>query len=293
MNLSYSALELLHTCPRKFELSKLAAPEGEEGESLDLLAGSALHAGIQAAFQNLPLSTCIWEAYKVWVVERGVDYYEASTKKSLLKVCMHIQKFHAVRDEVFADWDLAEMNGRPAVEIGFRVALPRGDFYRGWIDLVLKHRHSEEYAALELKTTGLKDVNPAVYENSFQGMSYACIVDKITGLRNPRQIFYVFEFDKANTLEQRLFEFWRSPTDKQSWLPSLALDSLMLRTYNKAGHFPMRGSSCFQYFRPCYFMRICNLPRQGEYDLQSKEEKAGTYDYEFTLEDLQNEPGKN
>lgn len=287
MNLSYSTLELLHTCPRKFELEKLAAPEGEEGESLDLLAGSALHAGIQAAFQDVPIERCIWEAYKCWVIERGVSYYEESAKKSLCKVSMHIQKFQAIRNEVFGDWRLAELNERPAVEIGFKIHLPKGDTYRGWIDLVLQHKETDEYAALELKTTGMKDVNPAVYENSFQGMSYACIVDKITGKRNPRQIFYVFEFDKGASLEQRIFEFWRSQTDKQSWLPSLALDALAIRTYNKVNHFPMRGSSCFQYWRPCHHMRLCNLARPGNYDLESKPEREGLYDFEFSLEELQ------
>lgn len=287
MNLSFSSLELLHTCPRKFELNKLCAPDGAgEGESLDLIAGKATHSGIQALLAGKSLEHAVWEAYQEYSIRPNVDILERNKKKSFPLVVQHIIKFDM--SAPLSEWRLAKIKNhwgetKDAIELGFRIELPNGHFYRGFIDAILENADGE-FAALEIKTSGFENANEALWQNSFQGMSYALIADLVTQKRNPQQLFLILEFPK---LGQQVMRFWRSREDKLSWLPSLALDVNMLETYKKNRFFPMRGGSCFQYYRTCPHLGVCNLTRP-EYTTEEKLEKPEDYDFNFTLDTLLN-----
>lgn len=299
LNLSYSTLELLHTCPRKLELEKLHTGEGLAEESIDLVCGSALGEGIQAILQGASIEKAVWLAYKRWLMPRigkddngntiqlteGLPLFAANKKKSFPILVMTLQKFFHARPEQLDGWNLATLpSGRPACEVGFRIKLPNGSTYRGFIDAVLCRPSSSfpsgvEYAALEIKSDGTENVPRAKYENSFQGASYALIVDVITRQINPITFYGIFEFPKLGT---QVFDFWKSPADKLTWLPSLALDQQMIDMFAEHQHFPMRGGECFKFFRPCKFLGVCNLPRPTQY-VQGKDEPDSMYDFNFTL----------
>lgn len=287
MNLSYSGLEVLHTCPRKFELEKARAPEIPSGESsLDLVAGSAFGSGFAHYLLTGNLEAAHWEAYKRWTFPDGINkpsisIYEASKKKSFHLISMHLQKYAASNELAERGWSVWTLpNGKPAIEVGFRIALPNGYYYRGFIDAILQH-YTGKLTALEVKTSGFKDAHIANWQNSFQGMSYALIVDLISGQSFEEQLFFIAEFPD---LGQQILDFWRGPLDKYSWLPALALDIQHIETYKRTNHFPMRGSSCFNYFRPCPHLGTCNLKRTVPYVNSDKEDKP--YDFEFTLAEL-------
>jgi len=285
MNLSYSSLETLHSCPRKFELEKMLVPEGVRDESLDLIVGKATHAGVQQILMGASLEKAVWEAYKEYSLIPQISIEESNKKKSFAHVVMHIQKFAECPPEKIQGWQVAWVKNehgivRPAIEIGFRITLPGGFFYRGFIDAVLTDGSS--FTALEIKTTGFENANPALWHNSFQGMSYGMVVDYLSGQTNMMQLFLALEFPK---LGQTALDFWRSAKDKASWLPSLAMDVQAINTYKKHNHFPMRGSACFNFFRPCTHLGICNLARPTGY-ITPKEEAPTDYDFNFTLQEL-------
>lgn len=285
MNLSYSSLETLHSCPRKFELEKLLPPEGHTEESLDLIVGKATHAGIQQLLMGASLEAAVWEAYKEYSLVPGISIEQSNKKKSFSHVVMHIQKFAECPPDIFSQWQVAYIRNqhgeiKPAIEVGFRLALPGGFFYRGFIDAILTDGFN--FCALEIKTTGFENANPALWHNSFQGMSYGMVVDYISKQLNVMQLFLALEFPK---LGQTALDFWRSPKDKSSWLPSLAMDVQGIHMYKKHNHFPMRGSSCFNFFRPCIHLGICNLARPVV-DHVPKVEAPEDYDFNFTLQEL-------
>jgi hypothetical protein len=127
-----------------------------------------------------------------------------------------------------------------------------------------------------------------MFANSFQGMSYACVLDYITQTSNAYQPFFVCEFDKDHThIVQRVLPFYRTPKDKLSWLPALALDIREIEMYKRARHFPMRGGSCFNYFRPCPHLGVCNLDRPNDWLAVEKDDPA-KYDFVFSLDELVN-----
>lgn len=285
MNLSYSSLETLHSCPRKFELEKVLVPEGVNGESLDLIVGKATHAGIQNLLMGASLERAVWEAYKEYSLVPRISIDESNKKKSFTHVVMHIQKFAECPPEKLQGWQVAWIRNehgdvRPAIEVGFRIELPGGFFYRGFIDAILSD--GVNFTALEIKTTGFENANPALWHNSFQGMSYGMVTDYLSGQANMMQMFLALEFPK---LGQTALDFWRSAKDKTSWLPSLAMDVQAINTYRKHNHFPMRGASCFQFFRPCAHLGTCNLARPVA-QIVPRMEMPTDYDFNFSLQDL-------
>lgn len=285
MNLSYSSLETLHSCPRKFELEKVLVPEGTRSESLDLIVGKSAHAGIQQLLMGASLERAVWEAYKEFSLVPGISIEESNKKKSFTHVVMHIQKFMECPPEKLQGWQVAWIRNehgvlRPAIEVGFRIMLPGGFHYRGFIDAILSN--GTDFTALEIKTTGFENANPALWHNSFQGMSYSMVTDYLSCQSNVMQMFLALEFPK---LGQTALDFWRSAKDKSSWLPSLAMDVQAINTYRKHNHFPMRGANCFQFFRPCAHLGICNLARPTDV-VPARVESNTAYDFNFSLQDL-------
>lgn len=289
LNLSYSSLETLHTCPRKYELDKLVtgAPDTDP-TNVDLVCGTSFGLGIAKYFETGNLEESIWAAYLGWTFPSGFtaqtcSIIESNKKKTFHHVIAHLEKYSMLRHFENMGYEIHTLpSGRPAVEVGFRIALPGGKYYRGYIDVILYHPASGDYAVVEVKTSGFKDASRTLFQNSFQGMSYAFILDYITGRSNPIQYNFVAEFPD---LGQQVMDFYRSPNDKISWIPSLAFDIKDIERYAAAGHFPMRGGSCFSFYRDCKFLGVCNLPRPAEYK-QHKLEADSMYDYNFTLEEL-------
>lgn len=290
MNLSYSGLELLNTCERKFELEKMyQAQTSNASTSLDLVAGSSFGAGLQALLQNKSLEEAHWEAYKKWMFPNGTDkesvsIYEESKKKSFMLVSLHMQKYFLNPILANQGWEVWKLpNGRPAIEVGFHITLPNGYSYRGYIDAILQH-FTGKLTALEIKTSGMENAHVANWQNSFQGMSYSLITDYISQKQSEEQLFFIAEFPK---LGQQVMDFWRGPKDKYAWLPALALDMQRIETYKRNKHFPMRGSACYDYFRPCHHLGICNLSQQQDY-VSPPPEDLSKYDYCFNIQELIN-----
>lgn len=289
LNLSYSSLETLHACPRKYELDKLVTGAGDvDPTNVDLVCGKSFGAGIAKYLETGNLEESIWTAYTAWTFPDGLQRQscsirESNKKKNFDLVIAHLEKYSMLRQFEQLGYEIHTLpSGRPAVEVGFRIALPGNKFYRGFIDVILYHPASGDYAVVEVKTSGFKDASRTLFQNSFQGMSYAFILDYITGRNNPIQYNFVAEFPD---LGQQVMDFYRSPTDKISWIPSLAFDIKDIERYASAGHFPMRGGACFSFYRDCKFLGVCNLPRPAEYK-QHAVEPNGLYDFEFTLEEL-------
>lgn len=288
LNLSYSSLKLLHQCARKYELEKMSHGEGIDDMSIDLVAGKSFDAGIARYWETNSFEEAVAAAYFAWTFPNGPNRQswsisETSKKKAFYLVVKHLEKYHATRPLEALGFELWYLpNGRPATQVGFRVALPGGKYYRGFIDAIFRSKVDGIFAPIEVKTSGLDDTPRAIYQNSFQGISYSFVTDYITGIANPIQYNFVAEFPKC---EQQLFDFYRSPQNKVSWLPSLAYDCQDLERYIANEHFPMNGDGCFNYFRPCKHLGVCDLSRTNAYREHSEEDPA-LYDFNFTLEEL-------
>lgn len=266
--LSHSSLTTLHTCPRKFELYRLNAGIGQRA-SVDTAFGSAFGAGVQSLIEhegNLPRA--LVAAFLGW----DVSLLEENSKsnKSLWEVVLALQGFSRLQlPAILKDWEIARLkDGKPAVELSFRVELPDDFSYRGFVDLVLKHRRENRYKIWELKTTGSYTVNEAQYKNSFQGVGYGVVLDAIASEQGATSDYFVdYYVYKTKSREFELMPFLKSNLQRMRWLSQLLLEVEKLQLYDRLGMFPMHGENCFDFFRQCEYFGICEMRNTSLVDM--------------------------
>lgn len=262
--ISYSTSCTLHACPRKFLLEKLTADgSSDETDNIDFLYGHAVGGGVQNFAHTRDMRSAVWDSFLSW---RGdLDIELPKKKKSFWMAAVAVMKFAGSLGELLGDWEIAVMaDGKPAIELAFRLDLGNSYFYMGHIDAVLYSPSLRQFMVLELKTTGFKSVADSQYKNSAQALGYSLIVDKLAALLNADsnnyQVLYLVY--KTGQQEWEALPFVKSRQQRASWLFQLRLDCTMLDMYRSINHFPTYGESCYHFFRDCEFFGTCDLKSQ-------------------------------
>jgi hypothetical protein len=261
-HLSNSTRDVLHTCPRKFELSKIEAAASEDSSgndsNIDLIFGKAVGAGIAYYIATKSLDAAIFEVFKTWSIDLFVEKEKA--KKNFFLAVAAIQKFATFSDEFLKTKEIAVFNGRPAVELSFLILLPSGYRYYGHIDVILRDIKTGELTIVECKTTGAWSVNPASYQNSDQGLGYSIILDLIAAhygtYANYIVLYLVYQ---TVEFEWHPLPFVKRRAARAEFVQSLLYDISALEQYKKTGFFPKRGGSCVTFNRTCRFFGLCHM----------------------------------
>lgn len=255
--LSYSYRTLLHGCPKRYQLTKIATVDREKVESVTFAYGHAVGAGIQAVLENKTWNQVILDMLKAWDFP-DILAEETKSCKSFFYAIFAVQKFEScVRDTILADYELAVFQGKPAVELSFRIQLRNGYNYTGHVDVVLKHKTTGQYMVLELKTTGLKTVNYAQYKNSSQAIGYSIILDTIAPGQSSYELLYLVYI--SSTQEYYPLPFIKNYSERAAWIKELLLDCDILDMYEAQEHYPTHGEFCFSFFRECEWLSNCKL----------------------------------
>src|SRR5712664_2495357 len=134
--LSHSSVLLLHTCPRKYQLRKLFQQPEEESD--DLSYGDVVGYGIQQLLIGRPLEEIWIEIFLRWGGD-VIEYDDKTEKKK--KTLWHA--YHSLnifegryKNVLLAQYEVEIFNGKPAIELGFRINIGQGFEYRGYIDVV-------------------------------------------------------------------------------------------------------------------------------------------------------------
>lgn len=280
--LSYSALETLNTCERKFQLERLLAGYEQREESEHLSFGHAFGAGVQSYLthqdQDRALYDC-WLAY--WPIVE-------SDKKDQARAMLAMQAAFAHLDNLLQEYELVSFNERPATELSFRLNIDQEYYFVGYIDAVLRNRFSNQYVVLEVKTTGLGllDLAP-LYMHSGQALGYSICLDQIAGEDQASYgvLYLVAQLGKAyNEVKIKPLPFEKTLLDRLNWFITLGLDVKHLHEMAELGTYPKRGSQCLQFMRPCKFFGTCQLhsldvPKQLEEDTTE-------YQFVYQLDEL-------
>lgn len=291
--LSYSSLLTLHSCPRKYQLSKMeCSPEQEEdhSSSVTFAFGHVVGLGIQNALEGKTEDVILWESFLMW----EPDLYADNTRqaKSFWQAVLAVQKFMHLCSECsyLEDWELVYIDGKPAVELSFIVTTPTGFKYRGFVDAVLKHKHTGEILVLECKTTSTK-VNAATYKNSAQAIGYSIVLDHLFPSLSSYKVLYLIYKTKDMEFEQ--MEFHKSYLQRALWIQEMLLDIACIEMYEEVGVFPMRGESCYDFYRECEYLNICTLatsslttPLTDEGVARIATDNENKYQIKLTLQDL-------
>ena len=291
--LSYSSLLSLHSCPRKFQLYKLGAvPDSIEAEdaprSVTFAFGHAVGVGVQSTLQNKSREEVLWDMFLAW----DADFLGEDTKrgKSFFEAVIAIEQFISLRGTLLADYDLVVYEGKDAVELSFVIHCPLGYKYRGFVDAVLQHRETGEVMVLEVKTTGSRSVDVAQYKNSAQAIGYSIVLDHLFPELSSYRVQYLPYLTKSR--EFLSMHFNKSYTQRAEWIRDLMMDINIIEAYEEADLYPMRGESCYNYFRPCEYFGSCTLSTQYNTKKLTPEEELAVaedhmkYQINVTMEQL-------
>ena len=286
--LSYSSVELLRSCPRKYQLIKLSESV-QRDSTIHTAFGSSLGAGIQSLLSGDSVDTAIFKAFAAWDVDLNEE--DSRTNKSFTHVHAGLLNFKSLQLPTFTqEYELLTLpNGNPAVELSATIELPDGFHYRLYIDAVLKRKSDGMLTVLELKTTGNAWVNASSYKNSGQALGYSVVIDTIAaqlGVTANYRVIYLVYKTKDKSYER--FDFIKTVKDKLNWIDDMITEVRIMKLYDKRPNYPMHGSSCQSFNRDCQFFGLCNLSNYALFDKSIAAELPNEpeYHYNISLDDL-------
>lgn len=285
--LSNSSNALLHGCPRRYELYKMSprsAFDDDENEDTDF--GSLVGIGVQEYFMTGSIELAYFKMLLSW--KKAIDDEDGLSKKKTFWFALQaVSNFVSLRNSVFANYDIAQLRGRPACELGFSVDCGDGFTYRGFIDAVLINRMNGDLAVLELKTTSIRP-HEAMYKNSGQALGYGLIMDAVCaelGVESKAEFKVHYAVYYSNGMKWEYMPFQKSRTQRALWIKNLLLDKHRVMGYAEDSYFPMHGEYCLAFFKPCKWFGVCELSNKvliGE-NVEDRVEDESKYDYKFDI----------
>lgn len=256
--LSHSSRCLLHSCPRKYQLRKIASRpyEDDPSTSCTLNYGTIFGLGIQCVMERQSEQQVILAMFLAWQCDLLLS--NEKQNKSFWLAVLAVQKFAAMVAEGYLDeYELMYHEGKPACELGFKVTLPDGFSYRGFVDIVLRNKVTGALMILEVKTTSANYVNAATYKNSGQAIGYSIVLDVVAPDASSYDVTYLVYFTKLEKFETMTFP--KSYTQRAQWIQEVLLDAEIIRRYEDIGVYPAHGESCVSFGRECEFFSVCGM----------------------------------
>jgi hypothetical protein len=258
--LSYSSLLTLHTCPRKFELYKKRTEhraEESETSTITFSFGHVVGEAIQLALTpGISYEQIVMKMFTTWHAD--LFSYDEKGAKSFWDAMIALKRFLSLRESGFLqEYELIFHEGKPACELSFCIIFPDGFRYRGYVDAVLRHTVSGEVLVLECKTTGSKSLSPTTYKNSAQAIGYSIVLDAIFEHLSSYQVLYLIY--QTHSRDYTTIPFVKTYLQRALWIQELLLDIETIKLYEGAGVYPMRGESCYNFFRDCEYLQSCTM----------------------------------
>lgn len=253
--LTYSTSDIFHSCPRKYQLKKMQAEAGvsERINSPTFAFGHAVGAGVAVYDETQDLRQALWSAFLAW----DIDLLETERKanksvgKSFYEACWAL---YAYQEFYNSETNLRDYESIK-IEATIAVDFENGHFYSGHIDEVLRHRETGRFLVKENKTTGFASVDPVMYQNSDQALSYAIVVDMLGG--SEYEVLYTVYSSTAQQWHQ--FSFVKDSLKKAEWIQDQLLIQHQIDSYSELNFFPKRGRSCYNFMRRCEFLDTCEF----------------------------------
>lgn len=282
IRLSYSALNTLHTCERMFQLDRLLVTDREKEDFPSTVLGRAYGTAVQSYLLHQDQDKALFDGYLAYwpILEEE--------KRNEEVFCSLFMTTVPQLDLILQDYEVATFRDKKAVELSFCLHINADFYYVGYIDVVLKNIYTDRYAVLEIKhtTAQLLDLSP-MYQNSGQALGYSIVLDEIVGEdQGEYDLLYVVGQVGKNPFNSKAqsFTFPKTLLDRFNWFISLGMDTEHLSSMIDNNVFPMRGSNCLQYMRPCKHFGTCQLHALDVW--KEREDDLIEYDFTYNLDDL-------
>ena len=293
--ISYSGLLSLHSCPRRFELTRLLPKVGNQDVDEDAAGhldfGTVVGNGVQELLVSGSIERAHFRAFLDWKDNLESERGEKSAK-TFWHALQAISKFTELLYGPLSQYEMVYFQGKPAIELGFSIDCGNGFRYRGKLDALLIHKTKREFLPIECKTTGSFVVDESMYGNSSQAIGYGVVIDAVAAEMEVEYNSYdvAYPVYKTRKMEWDFFRFHKSNTTRALWLQSTLLDIHSIQQFADLDYFPTRGESCFSYGRQCRYYGSCGLSNRyliGEKeDIPVRLDKKGEYPLEFSIEQL-------
>jgi hypothetical protein len=289
--LSYSTFGALHTCERQFQKNKLRLAANKNTPrvlfaetNIDFAFGRAVESGLHSTLLNKSQQEIFLDMFLAWDIPLW-QQHPRNYAKTFIDSVIAIDQFKFVQDTLFAGWEIAYFDGKPAIEVSMCIDLGNGYYYVGHADVILYHPIERRFRVLEIKTTGAKYVHEAMYQNSDQAVGYSIMLDSIAKDLEESATFEVFYLVFCTSTDKwERFDFTKSRSQRAGWINTLLLDIQRINTHRQVNFWPKRGGSCFKYSKPCQYFGICDLEQMPEFEIISKEEiEKHDFDFRFDL----------
>lgn len=280
--LSYSALNVFHSCKRKFQLNRLKTTyrsEQSEEANITFAYGHIIGDGIQKILEGKSEQEVILAAFLGW--HAPLLAIDEKRKKSFWSAIIALQKFISLRESGFLDeYEVLTYNNKLATELNFKITLPDGFNFRGSVDAVLIHKTTRRILVLECKTTWQRDVNPAMYKNSSQAIGYSIVLDVVfPGVTEYDVLYLVYS---SVTREYLQFKFLKSYVQRAIWIRELMMDVEIIKFCEEQELYPKNGDACLSFGKECEYINHCGL----DTSLITKhctEKEADTKEYQINI----------
>lgn len=271
---SYSSLNLLATCMRKFEFNKTYPRRIRDSDQYAADVGTSLHKGLQDYMVHANEDSAYWQVMKsfpyFW------EYNQTRDDRSLEAALYTLDEMIFKMD--MSDWELMEIvkpDGSivPAIEVPFEIRLKgldlpdgRGVAFTGFMDAAMRHRSHGLVRTLDIKThrRAREDATP-VYKYDSQQIPYGIVLEHVQG--NPVEEFEVLYLDSyIDIVEPRvhLYPFMKDSTDIQEWLINTVMSVQRIQRAMEMDYFPRTDGGCLSWNRPCFFLDVCqSRDREG------------------------------
>ncbi len=262
-------MNLLSSCARKFEFSKLYPRRARDYDTFAADVGTALHHGYQNYLVTRSDDKAQWALMESYPYE--AEWNQDNDYRSLEATVVTLAEM--IDSASMLEYRVAEMvhpDGHvvPAIEVPFElymdgIILPdgRGIAVTGFVDAFLINVMTESYRSLDIKThrSTIKDAT-AKYKFNSQQVPYGIVLEHI----QQRQIdeFEVLYLDTYVDLAEpavELYAFDKDQDSLQEWLMNTALKCQQIKQYMEMDYFPRTDGGCMAFNKPCFFLNICEL----------------------------------
>lgn len=291
--MSHSSDQILNACPRLYELDRLST-RSEDDRDIHTDFGKVLGVGVQDYLVHRNSNHAVMQMFSFWEgdLDETADDKEADRKKKTFWHALYaLDKFVGFQVQALNCYEVVRFDGRPAIELGFRIDCGGGFVYRGKLDALLQSRTSGAFGVFDCKSTGSNKAHDAMFKHSGQGLGYSLVVDAIAAnLKYDAASNYeiIYGLYKAPIYEWERFSFTKSHTQRALWIRQLLISIKHIIEYGEEGFFPMRGESCYRFFRPCKFYDICEFSNSVLVGPEPKEkiDKEEDYTFHFNLDEI-------
>lgn len=289
---SYSSTLLFHGCPRKYQLQKLSAQTRafDWRTSLTFSFGHSVEDAVIDLLLGKSYDEVVFKLFSTW--EDHLYQENDQQKKSFFHALNAVDIFAAKREEGFLEeYEVAEFNGKPAVQLGLKIKYPNGGAYRGFVDVVLKNTETGLFTIFDCKTNSSYYLQPNQYKNSEQAIGYSTILDKFDpGFTDYAVHYLTYMTRKEEWID---FEFPKTRTQRVLWIKDRMWDAELIETLvqreGNHGIWPMHGNHCFNFGRECDWLGNCHVETKllvSPLTEDQVEEDDSQFDFIVDLEEL-------